>query len=235
MNLKSFVLAVSGPNIEFLCHKEDFGAIPKPKPAAKFLPAWFKSLDDKIPGGAASTIKRCMPFLDSMALGYIIPLAADVEFATNDDASEVTYKSNFHRSLVERHAAEQLNREEHPDYPKPPLKFMNYWAIKVPKGYSVLFVPPLNRHETRFQCLSGLVDCDGYFEFVNFPFIFHEKNYAGVVKAGAPLMQVIPIKRCEVIKRHGIGALADTDLGIYLPRTHDDDLSGKKLSSRTPR
>jgi hypothetical protein len=214
MNSKNLELVACGHQIEFLCHKEDLGVMPAPRLATKFFPSWFKTLEEKIPSGAASTVKRCMPFLDSMALGFIIPLAADVEFTSNEDGSEITYTSDFHRSLVERHDTAQINGEKHPDSPAPPLKFMNYWAIKVPAGYSVLFIPPLNRADRRFECFSGLVDCDGYFEFINFPFIFYERNYVGVVKAGTPLVQVIPIKRSDILKQHAVCGMGDEDLQL---------------------
>ena len=81
-----------------------------------------------------------------------------------------------------------------------------------PKGYSVLFLPPLNRKEFRFECISGLVDVDGYFEFINFPFFFNEPNYTGILKKGTPLVQVIPIKRSAIIKKHKNREFTDQDL-----------------------
>jgi hypothetical protein len=87
-----------------------------------------------------------------MNVGWIIPLAADVEFLTNEDASSVEYKWQFYRTMIENHGKNQISTDKfpNPNDPNPPLKFMNYWAIKVPKGYSVLFVPPLNRADPRF-------------------------------------------------------------------------------------
>jgi hypothetical protein len=45
-----------------------------------------------------------------------------------------------------------------------------------------------------------LVDCDKYFEFVNLPFVWNEPNFHGILPAGTPLVQVIPIKRSSLIK-----------------------------------
>lgn len=189
------------PKLKFLCYAQDRGVIPPPYPARKFVPEWFKDLKPKVGGDNKlenSTIKRCPPFLDALTAGWIIPLAADVEFVTNGDASGVTYKWHYYRPMVENHTAAQV--EGHESLPKPPMKFLNYWAIKAPPGYSVLFVPPLNRPDPRFQCLSGLVDCDRYLEFVNFPFFFHEANFTGVIKQGTPLVQAIPIRRDALLK-----------------------------------
>jgi hypothetical protein len=192
--------------IEFLCAEEDYGVMPEPYPARKFIPEWFKALPPKI--GKLdklenSTIKRCPPFLDAMSVGWIIPLAADVEFTTNDNASHVTYKSNFYRVMIDNHSESQISTPEapNPNNPKPPMKFRNYWIIKAPKDYSILFLPPLNRPDPRFTCISGLVDCDQHFTYVNFPFFFNIPNYTGIIRAGTPLVQAIPIKRTNLIKK----------------------------------
>lgn len=208
---------IKTPTIEFLCYKEDYGVLPEPYPARKLMPEWFKALPPKINKENRfknSTIKRCAPFLDAMNVGWIIPLAADVEISTNDDASGVSYKWQFYRTMIENHGKSQISteKEPNPNDPKPPIKFLNWWAIKVPKGYSVLFVPPLNRPDPRFTCISGLVDCDGYFEFINFPFFFNEPNFVGIIPAGTPLVQVIPIKRDALFRDHEARAFTDEEI-----------------------
>lgn len=201
LKLKS---VIKSPQIEFLCLEEDYGIIPEPYPARKLMPKWYKELPPKIDKKDKlenSTIKRCAPFLDAMCIGWIIPLAADVEIITNNDGSNVDYKSNFYKTMIENHGKDQIGTEKnrHPTNPKPPIKFLNWWAIKVPDDYSVLFIPPMNRKDNRFECISGLVDCDKYFEFINFPFIFNEPNYTGIIRAGTPLVQAIPIKRSTLM------------------------------------
>jgi hypothetical protein len=208
---------IKTPEIEFLCLEEDVGVIPEPYPARKLMPDWFKHLPPKINQENKlenSTIKRCAPFLDAMTVGWIIPLAADVEFITNDDASNVTYKSLFYRTMVENHGVQQIGTEKapHPHSPKPPMKFLNYWAMRVPPGWSILFVPPLNRQDFRFECISGLVDADGYFEFINFPFIFKEPRYTGIIKQGTPLVQAIPIKRDALISDYKVRKFEQKDI-----------------------
>lgn len=205
LNFKKMVSAIKTPQIEFLCMKEDYGVIPEPYPARKYLPQWFKDLPPKVDKKDKlenSTIKRCAPFLDAMVVGWIIPLAADVEIITNNDATGLDYKSSFYKPMIETHNLKQI--EGNPHSPKPPMKFLNYWAIKVPEDYSILFVPPLNRPDFRFECISGLVDVDGYFEFINFPFLFLEKGYTGILKAGTPLVQAIPIKRDTLLKEYNV-------------------------------
>lgn len=195
---------VNGPGdqtIKFLCEEEYYGFIPEPYPAKKFIPEWFKRLQPKLkdpdkdgPGGLqSSTIKRCPPFLDAMSVGWIIPTAADIEIKTNNDGSYVEYKWQFQGNMMESHGTDQITG--HPKLPLPPVKFINHWLIDVPEGWSVMFVPPLNRPNDIFECMSGIVDCDGYYEYVNFPGQILKKNWEGIIPAGTPLVQAIPIKR----------------------------------------
>ena len=192
------------PALEFLCRPEDAGVIPEPYPARKAIPDWFKALPSVLrPGLEQSTVKRCPPFLDALVTGWIIPLAADVEIKSNADASGISYEWRFHRPMIENHSAEQVTSAKcpAPHHILPPMKWMNHWAVKCPPGYSLLFTPPLNRPDPRFEVFSGLVDADGYFEFVNFPFVWKQPNFHGVVEAGTPLVQVIPVKRSALVTK----------------------------------
>jgi len=189
--------------ISFRCYQEDWDVIPVPYPAGKFMPEWFKTLKPKVKdekgkqlvGFDTSTIKRCPPFLDALTAGYIIPLAADVHIKSNEDCSRLTWEWKFNKTLIEEHSPKQLNEEKHPAYPKWPFKWLNYWSIKVPDGYSVLFVDPLNRNNDLFTSVAGYVDCDRYEEFINFPFFWTKPNADIVIPAGTPLIQAIPIRR----------------------------------------
>jgi hypothetical protein len=66
------------PNrIEFLCRPEDKGVIAEPQPAKTYLPDWFRKIPavDKAhltPTNTGLTVKRCMPFFDALATGWIL-------------------------------------------------------------------------------------------------------------------------------------------------------------------
>jgi hypothetical protein len=175
-----------------------------PKLASAFVPDWYKKLEsyingEKKPTGngtSAATIKRCMPVFDAIIGGYIIVSAADVfvsQKETQDGGKQPWFEwSNY--GLIQFHPIEQApehpNRNGHMAYPK----WINPWAIKTPKGYSVLFTQPMHR-ESSFTILPGIVDTDTYTAPVNFPFVLNDVNFEGLIPAGTPIAQVIPIKR----------------------------------------
>jgi hypothetical protein len=173
-----------------------------PKQMSKNLPEWYKSLysyfgtDNKkvldknfdIP----SSIKRCIPVLDVLSAGYLIPTYCDIWVRKSEDG-KIYYKSAI-PNAIEFHPTEQAPNHpymnQHP-YPK----FINSWSIETPKGYSCLFLPPVHGGNTFFQILEGFVDTDKYNNPVNFPFVLKDVNFEGLIPAGTPLAQVIPIKR----------------------------------------
>lgn len=190
--------------IEFHCREDLWGLLPEPVPAYKEVPEWFKKvptiIDTRDAAGAkAMSAKKCMPLLDSMSLGFIIPLFADVNVRTNESGSLIEATSGTKiSSVIEFHSKEQLGGKTSPTYPMDAIKFINHWIIKTAPGYSTLFMPPLNRIEPRFQCLSGFVDTDKYNKEVNFPGIWFAKNFDDIVLAGTPLVTVIPVRRKDM-------------------------------------
>ena len=187
------------PNpIRFLCDSKVENAIPKPYPAKKLIPDWYKSLkpfhesnDTFVP---TPTLKRCPPFLDAMSAGWIIPLAAEIHFEVIDQGTGVNWKYDFPYPMVEAHKLKQI--ETHPKYPMVPLKFLNHWLIQTPPGWSTLFVAPLNRPDDKLELLSGIVETDKYFEYVNFPGFIKVTDHSYLhLPVGYPLMQAIPFKR----------------------------------------
>jgi hypothetical protein len=202
----------SAPIVEFVCDTLDLGVIPPPIRSGKVIPAWYRNLAGKVNNVDIienSTIKRCPPVIEAMTEGWIMPLAADVEFKTNADASGVEYRSLFYKPMIENHQLDQI--KGHPDLPKPPMKFMNYWMVKVPPGYNLLFMPPLNRPDPRFTCFSGIVRGE-YMEYINFPFFFNIKNFTGVIEAGTPLVQLMIYKRDDAVDKCSVKAFSNSDV-----------------------
>jgi Family of unknown function (DUF6065) len=197
------------PLIEFLCRPEDKDVIAEPVPAKGVLPAWFRQLPgvDKSQVTATNnglTVKRCLPFVDAMSAGWIIPLAAPVRLEISEGGQTVTAGWEFDRELVSNHGAFQIAGS--PYEPHPPMKFHNYWTIRTPKGWSCLFLPPINRPNGVVEVLSGLVDTDNYTSLINFPFVAIAPDGVHTLKKGTPLVQVIPFRRADVALEGSIRA-----------------------------
>ncbi|WP_136657088.1 DUF6065 family protein [Nitratireductor sp. XY-223] len=189
---------VDEPKIEFLCRPRDEGVIPVPVPAKSYLPDWFRRLKPiteaaASPTSSGLTVKRCMPFLDAMTTGWILPLAATVRLEIADGGTTVNSGWDFDREMVSGHGAHQIRG--HPKSHLPPCKFHNYWTIRTPPGWSCLFVDPLNRPNGVFEVISGVVDTDTYVSEIHFPFLATGADGLHVIERGSPLVQVIPFRR----------------------------------------
>ena len=190
-------------HIEFLCAPEDRGVIAEPVPSRTVLPAWFQSLpgvdrEELTATNNGLTVKRCVPFLDAMGLGWIVPLAATVRLEISDEGKTVSAGWEFDREMVSHHSAAQTAGG--PWEPRPTMKFHNPWTIRTPPGWSCLFVPPLNRPNGVFEVLSGFVDTDTYVAPVNFPFVAVADDGLHRLPKGTPLVQAIPFPRAGGIE-----------------------------------
>ena len=182
-------------SIEFLA--ADYDYVPAPTAAAQHVPEWLKQMPPDVQTrkgegfGTNSTLKRCMPFVDAMTAGYVIPIAGDVQFymadATNLDI------------VSPEHLVEWQNDQVFPGAPfgqRIIVKFMNRWVVRTPPGYSTLFLPLLNQVRMPFQILAGLVETDTYYNQVHFPAIcLMRPGEAFQLKRGTPIVQAIPIAR----------------------------------------
>ena len=186
------------PVIEFLCAPEDRGVIAEPVPARSEHPAWFK----RLPGmdeqqltatNNALTVKRCLPFLDAMNLGWLLPLAATVRLELSDGGTRVDAGWEHDDTMVSAHGAFQA--AGNPWEPRPVMKFHNPWSIRTPPGWSCLFVPPVNRPGGVVEILGGVVDTDRYVTPVNLPFVAVGDDGVHSLAKGTPLAQVIPFRR----------------------------------------
>ena len=72
------------------------------------------------------TVKRCLPFLDALNTGWLLPLAATVRLEISDSGREVAAGWEFDREMVSPHSAFQA--AGNPYEPRPLLKFHNPWS-----------------------------------------------------------------------------------------------------------
>lgn len=185
--------------IEFLCEEGLIGVIPEPINSLRAAPDYYKKVKPQSDGHPSSgTVKRCVPFLDALSSGFIIPLWADMYVLARNGELSVDFPPNLPMAeSLGNHPITQI-----PDHPlsKDPygsiqLKFINPWIISTEDGVSCLFTSPLNHMEKRFKVLDGVVDTDTYYNNINFPFIWTGGSGEFVIPKGTPLVQVIPFRR----------------------------------------
>jgi hypothetical protein len=176
-------------------NKEMLKVWPHPKAAKQFIPDEYKKLERFSNNDmAAGTVKTCIPFLDAITMGYIIPF--DQDYIVNPVDKEFNViPANQEQHDFGYHDKAQIPEEWHHTTGKYAGKFHNKWLIKTPPGYSCLFIKPMNRMEERFDLISGVVDTDTYVNVINFPFILKKRDKQFLIKKGEPMVQVIPFKR----------------------------------------
>ena len=177
-----------------------------PEPASKFVPDWYKKIpvytngDTKLrqpPGWNTHnhTMKKCVPFLDAMTAGYMFSLDDDILIEQVNNEPYIRWKSDV--EIITWHTLDQFPGLEIPnDYHLMVAKFHNEWTITTPPGYSLFCTHPSNRFDLPFFTLSGFVDTDSYVLPIQFPFLL-KKGFEGIIKAGTPVAQLIPVKRDE--------------------------------------
>ena len=170
-----------------------------PSPAIKNLPDWYKKSESYtrqdqlwVDGKSPHTIKKCVPVLDSMSAGYLIKCFVDIQVTQRDGIPYYEWRGVPDAVLF--HAFGQLG--QHPQGQGIPLaKLKNPWAIRTPLGWSSLIVSPMHGDSSPLSILPAIVDTDTYNAQVNLPFVLKDKSWVGLIPAGTPIAQVIPIRR----------------------------------------
>ena len=199
--------------ITFRCPEELLDYLPKPYSAKRGIPDWYK----KMPmtafsadlGQEVQTLKQCPPFLDAMAYGFIVPLPVDVEvdgfdFSWSWDFPQPTDDPDhpgiglYSQSPLGFHSPAQAEGTPYFNERIGFAKFNCFWTIQLEAGYSLYVTHPANRYDLPFRTINGLVDADTYNEvFINFPVLWVDPDFKGVLKKGTPVAQCIAIERQE--------------------------------------
>lgn len=170
---------------------------PPPYPASKEVPEWLKAMPvvgEKQPERMLKSVKSCPPFLEAMTCGYIIPLAADIKLTVDREGQFRGEASDV--DILRFHFAGQVQGAPFERFPV--VKILSPWLMRTPPGYSTMFLPLVNRFETRLIPLAGLVETDLFYRNVNFPAVLTiAPGTTLALPKGTPLVQVIPIKRDE--------------------------------------
>jgi hypothetical protein len=176
--------------------------VAKPKPAIHYVPEWYKKIpkfdnnEFKVLNGGRfnTTMKKCLPFMDTFMTGYIQETWTDI-YVEIDKNNNITYNYSSGPPIIKlrdnKNYYPQINK-----FNENELAWQQVWIPQLPNGYSMLYTHPLNRYDLPFLSLTGIIDNDKYYmeSLANHPF-FIERDFNGLIPAGTPMFQMIPIKR----------------------------------------
>jgi hypothetical protein len=196
--------------IEWLTNEEVVMSNSKcPQPAKNYLPDWYKAIpryknnkNEFVSSGGGKekrpnlTVKACVPFMDALFTGYILETWCDIYIKKNQDTVE------FNWSLepeIMTSRKDMFSKDFNINNYFYPYEFVwqLHWVPKMPLGYSMMYTHPLNRMDLPFYTLTGIMDNDHFFKFRgpgNVPF-YIANGFEGIIPAGTPMIQMIPIKR----------------------------------------
>jgi hypothetical protein len=189
-------------------NQETIDMSPKPTPASKNIPQWYKKQpayggDEEQflkKGASSSTVKRCMPIFDALNSGYLIYFPCDV-YIDATDPEKISWSipekmKMIKRDLVSSHSPEQVSHypRDEKKYHKEVFRILPFWSVGTESGYSCLFTHPIHRDGLPFQAFSAIIDTDQFISDGHLS-MYIEKDFKGVIERGTPLVQVIPFKR----------------------------------------
>lgn len=178
----------------------------EPAPIKRFVPEWYRQAESywRVEDGMGhghqmegEGLKKCMPYMDTLMTGYAILTPYDIFVKSKEDGTfDISWNSpdSIQSFVAERpkELGSTMPRPagHHPNH----LVWSGVWGFKTPRGYSALLTHPLNRFDLPFTTTSGIIDSDEWYAPGNIPF-FLKQGFSGVIPAGTPFVQVIPIKR----------------------------------------
>ena len=191
-------------NITFRCDPALIELLPRPVPARAALPAWLREMAPRASSSvhqrSIRTVKQCPPFVDAMTHGFMVLLPCDIamhEGRFSWDWPLPTLAVPGHpRAPLSFHVPEQLTGSPLAHGRRSALKFNSFWTIELEPGWSLMAVHPINRDDLPFRLITGLVDADRFNDVgINFPAIWLDPNFSGVLPRGTPIAQCYPVPR----------------------------------------
>jgi len=172
-----------------------------PIPASKALPDWYKNIPRTSDlrglvvenGGSNLTVKACLPYLEAMSAGYMVNLWCDIQVTQTNNGPLLNWTSEL-APLTSRTPASATGLQRLDGFSEWSFAWNMPWGIKTPAGYSALITHPFNRPDLPFQTVSGITDTDNY-AVPGIATFCISNTFEGFIKAGTPILQVIPIKR----------------------------------------
>jgi len=174
-----------------------------PVPASTAIPDWFKSippervaLDDMSKFGRnTGTVKKCLPYLDALTLGYMLVLPFDIEVTTKDNARYLRWQVEGQEGFAHVEPEYRTTGMKVTDSFGPEIwRFTSYPCMETPPGYSILVTHPFNRYDLPFLTLSGVIDTDKLHQESSIAF-YLRSGFSGILEKNTPVAQIVPFKR----------------------------------------
>lgn len=185
--------------IRFFAHNRAVEGMPGPVPTKQTIPQWYKRSESTFVadnGEKMAGLKKCMPYVDAMMSGYILPLPVDLHVSKNEDGTlRIEYdETDLGEIIHERPEALGYMMPRPVGFASNHLTFKAPWGWQTPKGFSVLVTHPFNREELPFHTITAFMDSDEFIASGNIPF-FIKDGFEGIIPSGTPIAQLMPIKR----------------------------------------
>ena len=191
-------------NITFRCDPALIDLLPRPVPAQAALPDWLRQMAPRVASPlhqrSIRSVKQCPPFVDAMAHGFLVLLPCDVVVQDGVFSWDLPLPAlalrHQPRSPLSFHVVEQVAGSPLAQGSQSVLKFNSFWTIELDPGWSLMVVHPVNRDDLPFRLITGLVDADHFNEVgINFPALWTEPGFNGVLPRGTPVAQCYPVPR----------------------------------------
>lgn len=167
------------------------------KPANEFLPEVWKKipLEKQTDVGSYKTVKACPGIGDWLTMGYIIPAWSDIVLKNTEYGPDVTLSN--HDGAASHSPSECSGLLYTKSHYGGSIKLPCKWMIKTAPGWSIMIVPLWYHENLPIEAMPGIIHSDTHHTEVNFNFILKtEEEFR--IKAGTPLVKVIPFKRQDV-------------------------------------
>jgi hypothetical protein len=179
-------------------------SFPEPTACVKYIPEWYKDQPSSFSKEGEDrnknlTVKKCIPFFDSMSMGYFLKMPVDLYINTKDGKKECSIQKEFSSVediMIGWHSSEHISNypADFNIYLKDLFRINPMWMTKTPPGYSTLFMSPMHQNHIPLKAIEAVVDTDNFLT-AGLNSFFLQKDFEGIIKQGTPIIQAIPFKR----------------------------------------
>jgi hypothetical protein len=149
-------------------------------------------------------VAKCPAIKSIMQRGWIVRSWMDITIETTDNGKEVKWFSPVNQkeylpklAAVSFHFPRELS-DFYENWPDDALrvivKINTPFAVKVPRGYSMMLMPVAYADEKRFTIMSGLIESELPTTPISMQVRWHVKEGKELIRAGTPLAQLVLIK-----------------------------------------